>query len=93
MNKAAIDLLDKWLADESGYDEETWPKIRKALEAESAAIEHLAALLRAVDAAFEVSENAPLRDKNHDEHWTELDAALAAIGRKPSNMLRSDGDE
>ncbi len=24
--------LDEWLADESGYDEETWPKLKAALE-------------------------------------------------------------
>ena len=25
-------LLDKWMADETGYDEETWPELKKALE-------------------------------------------------------------
>jgi hypothetical protein len=29
---AAIRLLDEWMADESGYDEETWPKLQAALE-------------------------------------------------------------
>jgi hypothetical protein len=29
-----IDLHRSWLADESGYDEETWPKLKKALEQE-----------------------------------------------------------
>ncbi len=24
--------LDEWLADETGYDEETWPKVKAALE-------------------------------------------------------------
>ncbi len=28
----AIRLLEEWLADESGYDEETWPKLKKALD-------------------------------------------------------------
>ena len=28
-NAKAIALLDKWLADESGYDERVWPTIRK----------------------------------------------------------------
>lgn len=28
----AIKLLDKWMADESGYDEETWPELKKALD-------------------------------------------------------------
>jgi len=28
----AIRLLDKWMADESGYDEETWPKLKAALD-------------------------------------------------------------
>jgi predicted RNA polymerase sigma factor len=28
-----IRLLDKWAADESGYDEETWPALKKALQA------------------------------------------------------------
>ena len=25
-------LLDEWLADESGYDEEAWPEIKEALD-------------------------------------------------------------
>ena len=29
-----IALLRSWLADESGYDEETWPELKKALEQE-----------------------------------------------------------
>jgi hypothetical protein len=29
-----IRLLDSWLADESGYDEETWPELKKALDEE-----------------------------------------------------------
>ncbi len=29
-----IRLLRSWLADESGYDEETWPKLKKALDRE-----------------------------------------------------------
>ncbi|HEX5445458.1 MAG TPA: hypothetical protein VFW87_16650 [Pirellulales bacterium] len=31
-----IELFQGWLTDESGYDEETWPKLRKALERERA---------------------------------------------------------
>lgn len=27
-----LHYLDEWLADESGYDEETWPKVKAALE-------------------------------------------------------------
>ena len=27
----AVDLVDSWLADESGYDEATWPEIRSAI--------------------------------------------------------------
>jgi len=27
-----VSLLDEWLADESGYDEETWPKLHADLE-------------------------------------------------------------
>jgi len=27
-----IALLDKWLEDESGYDEETWPQLKEALD-------------------------------------------------------------
>jgi hypothetical protein len=30
--KAAIRLLDKWLADESGYDEDVWPRVKVAIE-------------------------------------------------------------
>jgi hypothetical protein len=29
-----IALLRSWLTDESGYDEQTWPKLKKALDAE-----------------------------------------------------------
>jgi hypothetical protein len=29
-----ISLLCSWLADDSGYDEEAWPKLKKALERE-----------------------------------------------------------
>jgi hypothetical protein len=29
---AAIDLLNAWLADDSGYDERTWPELKKAIE-------------------------------------------------------------
>lgn len=27
-----LDALEEWLADESGYDEEVWPGLRKAIE-------------------------------------------------------------
>src|SRR5438105_2207434 len=30
----AIALLKSWLADESGYDEQTWPKLKQALDRE-----------------------------------------------------------
>ncbi len=30
----AIALFKSWLADQSGYDEETWPKLRRALDRE-----------------------------------------------------------
>jgi hypothetical protein len=29
---AAIALLDTWLSDDSGYDEETWPELKAGLE-------------------------------------------------------------
>lgn len=28
----AIRLLDEWLADESGYDEQAWPIVKQAIE-------------------------------------------------------------
>jgi len=31
-HEACIALLNQWLADESGYDEEAWPKIKQLLE-------------------------------------------------------------
>ena len=31
-NRAAVRLLRKWMADESGYDEKTWPIVKKAIE-------------------------------------------------------------
>jgi hypothetical protein len=55
-------------------------------------VDYLKSLRRVADAAFELSDSADLVDKNHNEFYERLDAALAAIGRKPSNMLRSDGD-
>ena len=30
-NQSAIALLDRWLEDESGYDEEAWPDLKSAL--------------------------------------------------------------
>lgn len=33
-NDAVIRLLDEWMADESGYDEETWPLLKEALNRE-----------------------------------------------------------
>ncbi|MCH7727346.1 MAG: hypothetical protein IH991_12825 [Planctomycetes bacterium] len=29
---AAIRLVESWLEDDSGYDEETWPEIKNALD-------------------------------------------------------------
>ncbi|MEP7337406.1 MAG: hypothetical protein ABI977_06640 [Acidobacteriota bacterium] len=31
-NLACIELINEWLADESGYDEEAWPKLKQLLE-------------------------------------------------------------
>lgn len=31
-NEAVISLLNRWLADESGYDERVWPIVKKAIE-------------------------------------------------------------
>ncbi len=31
-NAAAKQLFHKWLTDESGYDEKTWPPLKRALE-------------------------------------------------------------
>ena len=31
-NQAAIKLIEGWLNDDSGYDEETFPKLKEALE-------------------------------------------------------------
>lgn len=30
-NQSAINLLNEWLADESGYDERAWPAARKSI--------------------------------------------------------------
>ncbi len=32
-NHAALRLLREWLGDESGYDEETWPQLKREMEA------------------------------------------------------------
>ena len=39
-NAKAIALLDKWLADESGYDERVWPTIRRFLDAKHPPLVH-----------------------------------------------------
>ena len=31
-NQKVIELLNEWLADESGYDEREWPAIKKLIE-------------------------------------------------------------
>ena len=31
-NRAALGLLEEWLADDTGYDERVWPELKKALE-------------------------------------------------------------
>ena len=31
-NQAAIALLDEWLNDDSGYDDEAWPILKAAIE-------------------------------------------------------------
>lgn len=31
-NVRAIRLLDEWMAEDSGYDEETWPELKEALD-------------------------------------------------------------
>jgi hypothetical protein len=31
-NQAAIDILNEWLCDESGYDEQVWPILQEAIE-------------------------------------------------------------
>lgn len=31
-NMAVIKLLEEWMADESGYDEEVWPIVKRSLE-------------------------------------------------------------
>jgi hypothetical protein len=31
-NEAAIRLLQKWISDESGYDEAVWPRVKQAIE-------------------------------------------------------------
>jgi hypothetical protein len=36
-NAAARQLLQEWLADASGYDEETWPLLKGMLEADRTA--------------------------------------------------------
>jgi hypothetical protein len=41
MNLAAIELLDAWLADESGYDETAWPLAKRAIEENRAGPRHV----------------------------------------------------
>jgi len=31
-NEAAIRLLEQWMADESGYDERTWPIVKRTIK-------------------------------------------------------------
>ena len=30
--RRVVEMLESWLRDESGYDEKTWPKLKKSLE-------------------------------------------------------------
>jgi len=39
--RAALRLLDEWLSDRSGYDEETWPALKQSLEADRASSRRL----------------------------------------------------
>jgi hypothetical protein len=32
--RTVVEMLESWLRDESGYDEKTWPKLKKSLERE-----------------------------------------------------------
>ncbi|HJT35480.1 MAG TPA: hypothetical protein VJ783_25865 [Pirellulales bacterium] len=36
--KVVVELFRGWLVDKSGYDEETWPRLKKALNSERANI-------------------------------------------------------
>ncbi|HJT36144.1 MAG TPA: hypothetical protein VJ783_29245 [Pirellulales bacterium] len=36
--REAVELFRGWLTDESGYDEETWPEVKKALNHERARV-------------------------------------------------------
>lgn len=36
--REVVELFRGWLVDESGYDEETWPKLKKALNRERARV-------------------------------------------------------
>jgi hypothetical protein len=38
---SVIALLDEWLRDESGYDEETWPELKAAIERDRPSIRRL----------------------------------------------------
>ncbi len=40
-SESCIRLLNLWLADESGYDEENWPKIRALLEENATSDRHV----------------------------------------------------
>ena len=31
-NEKALELLDTWIADNSGYDEKVWPKLKETIE-------------------------------------------------------------
>ena len=31
-NEDAIELIENWLADESGYDDEAWPRLKRSIE-------------------------------------------------------------
>ena len=50
-NKAAIALLNKWLADKSGYDEKVWGHIRDFLNEGSPDAEYIALVKRALAVA------------------------------------------
>jgi hypothetical protein len=60
-----IALFKSWLEDESGYDEETWPKLKKALNRERGRVGarrlfHLRSLNQQAIPDFFVTASAPL---------------------------------
>ena len=81
-NAAAIALLDKWLADESGYDEKVWGRIRDFLNEGAPDADYIALVKRAkakVEAKIERLNQECLRHGTTTLHRDLLEREIVSL--------------